>query len=235
MTAKFLYNHLTLSTSSREGFKSKEGDVGIDNSFGSGQGRGASGVHWNITKDALNKAPEKHIIKGCVIKYLITGETRSNNVIVFAADDLTRIAMSNMSLSTPSINLSKLTTITQLANDNLCAPGSFSIPKCSFRHLLSNNNSVLHDIVPITFNIQPTPTTEHQQIHQMPWLEPYCTLGVHLAPDRHPTVQCNNIIRQSNALGAAIATNPPNSQHLYTANTQYIQLSTTFALRSPNE
>ena len=138
--------------------------------------------------------------------------------------------MSNVCPHTPADNLSKLTSITQLANNNLRASGgSFSIPKCSFRNLLLNPKGVLHDVSG-TFNVQSTPTTEHQQLHQMMRSEPHHTLGVHLTPDRRPTTQYNILIRQSKALGARIANNPLNSQHLYTAITQYIQSSITFAL-----
>ena len=72
---------------------------------------------------------ENHTIKGCVITDPITGETISNNGIVFA-DDLTQIAMDNATLRTPIENLSRLTNITQLANNNLRASGGlFLYPK----------------------------------------------------------------------------------------------------------
>ena len=100
------------------GFKSKKRYGGKDSSFGSGQGGGASGFHWVITQDASNEALENHNIKGCVIKGPITGETRSNNGIMFA-DDLTQIAMSNVPLCTPVTNLSTIRNITQFANNNL--------------------------------------------------------------------------------------------------------------------
>ena len=100
------------------GFKLKERYGGEDNSFGSGQRRGASGFHWLITQDASNKVLKSHNIKGCVIKDPITGETKSNNGIVFA-DDLTQIAMSNVPLCTPVTNLSTIRNITQFANNNL--------------------------------------------------------------------------------------------------------------------
>ena len=111
-----------------------------------------------------------------------------------------------------------------------CASGgSFSIPKFSFRNLLLNKNGVVHDAM-IIFNIQPTPTSEHQQLHQILRSEPHHTLGVHLTPDRRPKAQYNILPRRSKALGARIANSPLNSQHLYTAITQYIQPSITFAL-----
>ena len=68
---------------------------------------------------------ESHNIKGYVIKDPITGETKLNNGIVFA-DDLTQIAMSNVSPRAPADNLPKLTNITQLANNNLHASGDLS-------------------------------------------------------------------------------------------------------------
>lgn len=73
-TVTFLYNHITQVTFDilAGGFKSKERYGGKDNTFGSRQGGGASGFHWNITQDASNKALEKHIIERCVIKDLIT-------------------------------------------------------------------------------------------------------------------------------------------------------------------
>ncbi len=124
---RFLYNHLTQMTFDvlAGGFRSKERYGGENSSFGSGQGGGASGFHWLITLDASNKALENHNIKGCVITDPITGETKSNNGIVFA-DDLTQIAMSNVTLRTPADNLSRLTNITQLANNNLRASGGLS-------------------------------------------------------------------------------------------------------------
>ena len=112
--------------------------------------------------------------QGCVIKDPIIGETRSNNGIVFA-DDLTQIAMSNVSLRR-HLSSTYQSLLISLASDNLRASrGSFSIPNFSFRNLFSNKNGVLHDIIPSTFNIQPTPTTEHQQLRQMQRSEPHCT------------------------------------------------------------
>ena len=55
-------------------------------------------------------------------------------------------------------------------------------------------------------------------------------LGVHLTTDRRPPSQYNILIRRSKALGAQIANNHLNSQHLYTAITQYIQPIIPFAL-----
>ena len=109
--------------------------------------------------------------QGCVIKDPIIGETRSNNGIVFAGD-LTQIAMSNVSLRR-HLSSTYQSLLISLASDNLRASrGSFSIPNFSFRNLFSNKNGVLHDIIPSTFNIQPTPTAEYQQLHQMLRSEP---------------------------------------------------------------
>ena len=141
-----------------------------------------------ITQDASNKALENHSIKGSMIKDPITRSTRSKNGIVFA-DDLTQIAMFNVSLCTPVTKISGLTHITQLANNNLRASGVFLHPKMQLSRSVINKNGVLHNVILSKFNIQPTPTTEHQQLHQMMRSDPHCMLGVHLTPDKRPTAQ----------------------------------------------
>ena len=83
-TATFLYNHLTKTdfNITAGGFTSKDRYGGGSTSFGSRQGEGASGFHWTINQDIINKALETDETQACVIRHPITGEVQTNNEII---------------------------------------------------------------------------------------------------------------------------------------------------------
>ena len=134
-TAKFFHDHLTKTefNVTAGGFTSKNRYGGGSTSFGGGQSRGASGFHWIVNQDIINKALETDQTQVCVIRHPITGKVRPNNGI---ADDLTQISMSSLEHRSNAIDISILQKYVQLANNCLQAlRGSFSIPKCSFWHI----------------------------------------------------------------------------------------------------
>ena len=119
-TATFLHNHLTnmeFNVTAR-GFTSEDRYGRGSTSFGSGQRGGASGFHWTINQDIINKALETDDTQACVICHPITGEVRTNNGIVFA-DDLAQISMSSFKHRSNATDISTPQKSAQLANNCL--------------------------------------------------------------------------------------------------------------------
>ena len=201
----------------------------IITSFGSGQGGGASGFHWTINQDIINKVLETDETQACVIRHPITGGVRTNNGIVFA-DDLTQISISSLEHRSNTTNISTLQKSVQLANNCLrSSGGSFSIQKCSFRHLDIDRKWTLRDVPNSQFTIQPTPTSDHQIFTLFDKTKPQKVLGVHTVPTNSTTYQWGILLQRSQAI-VDWSTQTQCYYPTYTASIQYIHPSIGFPL-----
>ena len=126
---RFIYSHLTQTEFQvcAGGFTSEERYGGGDQSFGSGQGGGASGSNWVLNQDFINQALEAAESHASIIRHPTTHEISVNNGIVFA-DDLNQVSMDSTRKRPDAENLERLRKSAQLNNDCLRASrGSLNI------------------------------------------------------------------------------------------------------------
>ena len=229
---RFMYSHLTQTKFQvcAGGFTSDEQYGGEDQSFGSGQGGGASGANWVLNQDFINRALEAAESQASIIRHPITHEIATNNGIVFA-DDLNQVSMDTTRKRSDAENLESLRKAAQLNNDCLRASGgSLNIQKCAFRHLSMNNKGKCNDVPNSAITIIPSTNSVPQPIARMLRNQHQRILGVHIAPSLKTTAQYDILEQKCKVFKTAINNNPLHPSHLRIATNQYIHPSIGYPL-----